>query len=197
MPKKLDVSIEVPDELDIEHLRGKGKLDHEDELPDTPAPRGASLAPPPANVERVFEFNPSYLQQLKDMGFPENGAKKALWHTKNEGVEQATNWLFEHINDLDFGDPFVVPDTTVSTGGGGGLAAPSLIGGLASGGSSLNTGTGQQTVAEVGEQELASILSMGFDERQAKLALQLNVSPLKKWGLNLVIFQIFRPFRIT
>lgn len=80
-------------------------------------------------------FDEGTLAQLSEMGFPLEGCKRAIYHTKNEGVEQAMNWIMEHMADpgklrfmrkyfhfcfhyssdylfiyrIDFGDPFVQP----------------------------------------------------------------------------------------
>lgn len=45
------------------------------------------------------------------MGFPPEAAKKAVYFTQNQGLENATNWIMEHIADSDFADPFVPPGT--------------------------------------------------------------------------------------
>ena len=34
-----------------------------------------------------------------DIGFPLEGCKKAVFHTKNAGVEAAMNWVMEHMED--------------------------------------------------------------------------------------------------
>lgn len=44
-----------------------------------------------------------------DMGFPSNACQKALFFTKNSGLESATQWVMEHITDPDFSDPLVQP----------------------------------------------------------------------------------------
>jgi hypothetical protein len=40
------------------------------------------------------------VSQLVEMGFPRNACIKAVYHTKNAGVEQAMNWVMEHMDDL-------------------------------------------------------------------------------------------------
>ena len=49
------------------------------------------------------------LSQLVDMGFSRNGCMRALFETKNSGVEAAMNWVMEHMSDSNFNDPFVDP----------------------------------------------------------------------------------------
>lgn len=43
------------------------------------------------------------------MGFPPNACQKALFFTKNSGLEPATQWVMEHITDPDFSAPLVQP----------------------------------------------------------------------------------------
>jgi ubiquitin carboxyl-terminal hydrolase 5/13 len=95
---KLDVSVECPDELDISFLRGTGLLPSEEELPEL---RGHAPSPPPMDQE--------VLMNLQDMGFPLDACKKAIFFTKNSGLEPATNWIMQHIADDDFNAPFVPP----------------------------------------------------------------------------------------
>jgi ubiquitin carboxyl-terminal hydrolase 5/13 len=97
-PMKLDVSVECPDELDINFLRGTGKKPTEEELPELKG----NPPPPP-------EMDPNVLSSLQDMGFPTEACKKAIYFTKNTGLEAATNWIMQHIADEDFNTPFVVP----------------------------------------------------------------------------------------
>ncbi|GFQ97105.1 ubiquitin carboxyl-terminal hydrolase 5 [Trichonephila clavata] len=97
VPKKLDVSLDVPDELDLSALRGKGIQPGEEELPEA------------VSTEKEFEYNEALLYQLSDMGFHLNACKKALYYTQNEGIDSAMNWVMEHMNDPDFMDPFHPP----------------------------------------------------------------------------------------
>lgn len=48
------------------------------------------------------------------MGFNVESCKRAVFFTKNSGLENATQWLMEHITDFDFNDPFIPPGTKVS-----------------------------------------------------------------------------------
>ena len=95
---KLDVSVDCPDELDVSFLRGTGLLPSEEELPEL---KGRAPSPPPMDQE--------VLRNLQDMGFPGEACKKAIFFTKNSGLESATNWIMQHISDEDFSAPFVPP----------------------------------------------------------------------------------------
>lgn len=99
---KLDVSVDIPDVLDLSALRSTGLQSNEELLPDLDAP-------PPQP-----EFDENVIAQLADMGFPLEACKRAVFYTKNSGLEPATQWIMEHISDSDFGDPFVPPGTAVS-----------------------------------------------------------------------------------
>eukprot|EP00026_Physarum_polycephalum_P002958 Phypoly_transcript_02967.p1 GENE.Phypoly_transcript_02967~~Phypoly_transcript_02967.p1 ORF type:complete len:805 (+),score=171.44 Phypoly_transcript_02967:45-2459(+) len=112
VPKKLDVSIDAPQELDISNLRGHGRQPGEKEFPqDDSAP--AQPAEPTAEEEIV--------QALADMGFPRVRCVKAAIATKNAGAEQAMNWLMDHMDDADIDVP---PPAPAAKPAAGGKAAP-------------------------------------------------------------------------
>ncbi|XP_059141257.1 ubiquitin carboxyl-terminal hydrolase 5-like isoform X2 [Physella acuta] len=94
VPRKLDISLQVPDEIDLNTLRGHGLQYGEEELP-----VGDSPPEPPMEICEVT------VGQLVDMGFPKEACTKAVFHTKNQGVEVAMNWIMEHIDDPDFATP--------------------------------------------------------------------------------------------
>nr|XP_042913406.1 ubiquitin carboxyl-terminal hydrolase 5-like [Parasteatoda tepidariorum] len=102
VPKKLDVSIDVPDILDLGVLRGMGIQPDEEELPEAPS------------SENEFQYNEALLYQLSEMGFPLDGCKRALYETQNLGIGAAMNWVMEHMNDEDFDAPFHLPGTKQS-----------------------------------------------------------------------------------
>uniref|UniRef100_A0A6P7GSY8 Ubiquitin carboxyl-terminal hydrolase n=1 Tax=Diabrotica virgifera virgifera TaxID=50390 RepID=A0A6P7GSY8_DIAVI len=99
VPIKLDVSIEMPDVLDVSSLRGDGPQPTEELLPELQVP-----PPAPSMDEGV-------ISQLMEMGFPIDACKRAIFQSGNAGVEPATAWIMEHIADADFTDPFVPPGT--------------------------------------------------------------------------------------
>ncbi|KAF2345945.1 Zinc finger UBP-type, partial [Trinorchestia longiramus] len=96
-PVKLDVSVTMPDVLDLSVLCSTGRPQGEQIMPDE-AP--AALAAQPAIDEEV-------VQQLVGMGFPEEGCRKAVHFTGNQGSEAAMNWILEHMGDPDFSQPLV------------------------------------------------------------------------------------------
>ncbi|KAG7308444.1 hypothetical protein JYU34_005650 [Plutella xylostella] len=110
-PAKLDVSVDMPWEVDLSCLRGHGQQPGEELLPES-AP---AEQPPPT-------FDEALLAELLDMGFPLEACKKALYFSNNGGLEAASHWLMEHMTDWDFGHPFQPPAAAA-----GAAAAPANI----------------------------------------------------------------------
>ena len=111
-PKKLDVLVPMPEKIDLEQLRGAGIQPGETPLPeadDADAGAGAGAAddgaPPPAAAP--LEPDPAIVTQLVSMGFSENGSRRAAGATRNAGAEPAMEWVFAHMEDPDFNDPYV------------------------------------------------------------------------------------------
>ncbi|KAL0268266.1 UNVERIFIED_CONTAM: hypothetical protein PYX00_010277 [Menopon gallinae] len=100
---KLDVSIDMPDVLDLAQIRGHGIQPGEEPLPEI------TETPPP------FKFDDAILAELISMGFHPEACKKALYYTKNQGIHEAVNWLNVHCVDYDFQSDFVPPGTDVSS----------------------------------------------------------------------------------
>lgn len=128
-PKKIDVSMEVSDELDLNHLRGTGLQPDETSMPSGSSiiyfknsrtliemlylikisedDSGNSSASNSAEVS--VQVNEVLLQQLVEMGFSVEGCKRALINTGNNNIEAAMNWVFEHSSDPDFDTPYQAP----------------------------------------------------------------------------------------
>ncbi|KAH8302678.1 hypothetical protein KR044_009390 [Drosophila immigrans] len=105
VPKKLDVSVDMPDELDLSVWRSSGGLQ-----------AGEEQLPEPAAETPKFVFDETFMSELLTMGFPQEACKRACFHTKNLSLEAASNWLMEHIADPDISDPFEVPNTRIGDG---------------------------------------------------------------------------------
>ncbi|KMS98384.1 hypothetical protein BVRB_4g093360 isoform D [Beta vulgaris subsp. vulgaris] len=95
VPKKLDVYIDVPDIIDISHMRSKGLQPGEEILPEIDGE--AEFTGPVANEDIV--------SQLLSMGFGQLLCEKAAINTSNVGVEEAMNWLLSHMDDPDIDEP--------------------------------------------------------------------------------------------
>uniref|UniRef100_A0A673W939 Ubiquitin carboxyl-terminal hydrolase n=1 Tax=Salmo trutta TaxID=8032 RepID=A0A673W939_SALTR len=150
VPKKLDVSIDVPDTLDLTALRGTGQQPGEELLPE--------VAPPPLMTPDVEVKAPvlddSTVSQLCEMGFPLEACRKAVYYTGNTGIDAAMNWVMGHMDDPDFSAPMVLPGTS---------SAP-----------------GTTPTESVSEEHLATIVSMGFSRDQATRALRATSNVLER-----------------
>ncbi|KAI3466170.1 hypothetical protein Pfo_022833 [Paulownia fortunei] len=93
VPKKLDVYIDVPDTIDISNMRSKGLQPWEELLPDSAA------------EDAGINANEDIVHQLLSMGFQYLHCQKAAISTSNAGVEEAMNWLLNHMNDADIDEP--------------------------------------------------------------------------------------------
>ncbi|KAG2682055.1 hypothetical protein I3760_11G172800 [Carya illinoinensis] len=96
VPKKLDVYIDVPDIIDISHMRSKGLQPGEELLPDVPEGDREPNKPLP---------DEDIVSQLVSMGFNHFHCEKAAVRTSNTGVEEAMNWLLSHMDDPDIDVP--------------------------------------------------------------------------------------------
>ncbi|XP_007422845.1 ubiquitin carboxyl-terminal hydrolase 13 isoform X2 [Python bivittatus] len=155
IPKKLDVSIDMPDLLDISHLRATGLQPGEEELPD--------ISPPVIIPDdpKAPDFDESSVMQLAEMGFPLEACRKAVYYTGNMGAEVAFNWIIAHMEEPDFAEPLSIP-------GYGGTAFPGT------GGSGV-PGLDNQPPEEM----VAIIASMGFQRNVAIQALRATNNNLE------------------
>lgn len=110
-PRKLEVNIDVTDEIDFSSLRSTGPQHGEDIVPDeAEGVNGVeALAQPQVTV------NEGAVAQLMDMGFGMNGCIRALSAVGGSNVDLAMNWIFEHNNDPDFNDPLPEPGSAGSS----------------------------------------------------------------------------------
>ncbi|KAH9612600.1 hypothetical protein KSS87_003752 [Heliosperma pusillum] len=98
VPKKLDVYIDVPDIIDISHMRSRGLQPEEELLPDE-----ADFSEAEQSIG--LEASEEIVSQLLSMGFGQNICEKAAISTSNAGVEEAMNWLLSHLDDPDINAP--------------------------------------------------------------------------------------------
>jgi ubiquitin carboxyl-terminal hydrolase 5/13 len=98
-PIKLEVNVDVPEEIDLEPYRSAGPAEGENLIPmegesgeaSTPAAaRSSAPAPTPAASTTIDE---NALSQLMDMGFTLNSCKRALSAVGGSNVEAAMNWV--------------------------------------------------------------------------------------------------------
>ena len=112
-PIKLEVNLDIPEDLDLSEYKAKGPQEGEELVPEEEE-SSKSVASKP-------EINEGALSQLMDMGFSLNGCKRALTAVGGSDTEAAMNWIFEHNMDPDFNDPLPEP-------GGASASAPSSDG---------------------------------------------------------------------
>ncbi|KAM4636510.1 ubiquitin carboxyl-terminal hydrolase 5 isoform 1-T1 [Discoglossus pictus] len=172
VPKKLDVSIDVPDELDLSQFRGGGLQGGEEELPDvapplvTPDdPKGSlgfhgnddddSYCSPHFSSPTSPVLDESVVTQLIEMGFPAEACRKAVYYTGNSGAEAAMTWVMSHMDDPDFASPMVVSGSSTPAAVIAGADPPS-------------------------EEHIATIISMGFSQEQAVRALRSTSNSLER-----------------
>ncbi|CEM14944.1 unnamed protein product [Vitrella brassicaformis CCMP3155] len=146
---KLEALVEMPSEIDLEMLRGKGPQPDETELPSEPdaatAGAGGGAAPAAAADAAPDEM---VVAQLMSMGYSKNAAKRASLAAPNATADAALEWLFGHMDDPDLNDPPVTPQPAAAGGGGGGGGA-----------------------AQLDDEKVANLMSMGFEKDQAECAL--------------------------
>mmetsp|Transcript_10448 Transcript_10448/g.16184 ORF Transcript_10448/g.16184 Transcript_10448/m.16184 type:complete len:882 (-) Transcript_10448:46-2691(-) len=99
-PRKIEVNIDVPEEISLQELKGTGPQEGEKLVPEETEGGGEATSAPAAPT-----IDEGALGQLMDMGFTMNGCKRALTAVGGSNVEAAMNWVFEHSTDPDFNDP--------------------------------------------------------------------------------------------
>lgn len=107
-PKKLDVSLQVDDIIDLTRLRSSGLQPGEELLPDRQIDPGSGS---PSRSSSIFSFDQSSLGQINsivEMGFTIDAAKRAVYSTSGGGLDAALSWLFEHKDDVDLNEPFTL-----------------------------------------------------------------------------------------
>uniref|UniRef100_A0A8K9V1Y4 Ubiquitin carboxyl-terminal hydrolase n=1 Tax=Oncorhynchus mykiss TaxID=8022 RepID=A0A8K9V1Y4_ONCMY len=178
VPKKVDLSIDMPDFLDLSRLRGTGLQAGEQELPDLTPP---IVLPEDTRGKKGFfrtkiltnlyqsthswapEIDESAAMQLAEMGFPLEACRKAIYYTGNMGPEMAFNWIIAHMEEPDFAEPlalptFMEPGPSVASSG---LAATPLDN-------------------HPPEESIAILTSMGFPRRHTVQALKATNNNLER-----------------
>ncbi|KAL4608210.1 ubiquitin carboxyl-terminal hydrolase 13-like [Arapaima gigas] len=158
IPKKLDVSVEMPDFLDLSRLRATGLQAGEEELPDVAPP----IVTPedPRGTSTSLEADESAVMQLAEMGFPLEACRKAVYYTGNMGAEMAFSWILAHMEEADFAEPLAVPGSAQV-----GPPTHSLASFLA---------------WQPPEESVAIVTSMGFPRQLALQALQATNNNLER-----------------
>jgi ubiquitin carboxyl-terminal hydrolase 5/13 len=160
-PIKLDVSLQVPETLDITSLRSEGLKQGEVELSDEVAAEIAAAAA--ASQLPTIALNENVIQQLVDMGFSREGSRRAAYHTRDANdAEAAVNWCMAHMEDDDFNAPFEMPNSR-----------PAAV--------------ASKAAKVYDEEKIDSIVPLGFSRAQAIKALEatgMNVERAVDWIFN-------------
>uniref|UniRef100_A0A8B9JY33 Ubiquitin carboxyl-terminal hydrolase n=1 Tax=Astyanax mexicanus TaxID=7994 RepID=A0A8B9JY33_ASTMX len=186
VPKKLDVSVDVPDFLDLNRLRGMGLQAGEEELPDLTPPivipedtRGLMCVPMFGDgvcscthvclclsdrlcLSSALEIDEAAVMQLAEMGFPLEACRKAVYYTGNMGAEMAFNWIIAHMEEPDFAEPLAVPAYMEPD-----LPSPSLP-------------TATPLDNQPPEESIAILTSMGFPRHHTIRALRATNNNLER-----------------
>ena len=147
VPTKAAVPIKFSESLSLNEYKGKGILTGETGLPEDEENKD----------DNEIQFNPSFINNLMEMGFTEDKAKHGLFATDNVGIEPAMNWLFEHMDDASIELPFVAPSKENSK------------------------------QASVDSEKLNNLINMGFSELLSTKALIVNsgnVEAAVEWLFN-------------
>lgn len=89
-PIKLEISIQVPDELDLTNFKSKGPTEGEALIPDDATVNDQESSKPKSPTALIDEIA---LSQLMDMGFSLNSCKRALVAVGGNSVEAAMGWV--------------------------------------------------------------------------------------------------------
>lgn len=194
MPKKLDACVNMPLNLDLEHLRSKGLQPGEVVMADNDndnntgssniinnnrensasSAAGAGAVVPDAGI----------VKQLMDMGFSENGSKRAAIATNNSSTQANVEWVFAHMSEANFNDP--VEEEQVS-------AQPQQP--------SSDNSKGNGVGVEISAEAIGSLTVMGFTGEQSKAALMAVGGSLERaadWlfshadGLDAAVNEVMR-----
>ena len=164
-PQKINASVPVPDTIDLDAYRGLGGLQPGEEFL-----AGGNSAATKAPKKDVVP-NEAIVTALIDMSFSPVLAKFAALSTGNSNVDAALNWVFEHMDD----GPVTEADLDALVARLGGTTTTTAAAAAAS------------KQVKFGAGEISMIVSMGFTEKQAALALKNtdgNVERAADWLLS-------------
>lgn len=106
VPVKLEVNIDISEQIDLSTFKFDGIKDDESLIPDDEQDNNNSNNNENGiSIQSQTAIDEGSLSQLMDMGFSMYGCKRALTAVGGSDVEAAMNWVFEHNMDPDFNDP--------------------------------------------------------------------------------------------
>jgi ubiquitin carboxyl-terminal hydrolase 5/13 len=165
---KITARIDVPEELDLTPYRGAGPQPGEQVISGTASASGGSgTAAASGAAAAPFVINEELVQGLMQMGFTENGCRRAAIATHNADLETAMNWICEHMEDPDFNDAPVLPQPVTTSG-----AAPQSA-------SAANASGSAPAAAD--PEAVMMLTSMGYTEAQVGAALQATDNNIERY----------------
>jgi len=138
-PIKLKHTVEPPERLDLSSMRSNGLQENETAMQEDSSGGGSGGS----GGSNKIEPDATIVQAIVGMGFSENAGKRAALATSNAGSQQATEWIFGHMEDADLNNPIAETSSSSSSTTGSSID-PTLI---------------------------AQICNMGFSSEQAEFAL--------------------------
>uniref|UniRef100_A0A0R3RG58 Ubiquitin carboxyl-terminal hydrolase n=1 Tax=Elaeophora elaphi TaxID=1147741 RepID=A0A0R3RG58_9BILA len=96
--KKLDVNVEMPDEIDLGAFRGRGKQPEEMLLPHESAKSELTL------TRSLPDIDPDVFSRLCRSGITPEAARRAIHMTKNIGFDAALDWFMHSVGDRDINE---------------------------------------------------------------------------------------------
>jgi ubiquitin carboxyl-terminal hydrolase 5/13 len=112
---KLEVNLDIPEEINLTTLKATGPQDGENLVPEEDEAASGN------NANAASQIDEQALLQLMGMGFSMNGCKRALTAVGGSNVKAAMNWVFEHNSDSDFNDPLPGAGPSAPSGGNSGV----------------------------------------------------------------------------
>merc|ERR1711892_876922 len=100
-PKKLNLSVDFPDTLDLSEWKARGVQEGEQLI------EASNSGGPHDQSDEQVVIDEQLVSQLSEMGYPYHASRKALYHS-NQQLEASLEWLMNHIGDDDFDSPLVV-----------------------------------------------------------------------------------------
>ncbi|XP_078725770.1 LOW QUALITY PROTEIN: ubiquitin carboxyl-terminal hydrolase 13-like [Lampetra fluviatilis] len=204
VPKKIDVSVDMPDELDLNELRGTGLKAGEEELPDISPPGLLSSSPSlrrrgtglhrswgggqdeddedddengdGEGMRRVPFLDEVAVSTLEEMGFPREACRKAVYFSGSLGLEPAVDWIMNHLDDPNLAEPLHIPGL-LSPPCGERATEDGELGGRRQHGRRRMSRPSQPPPPE---ESVAMIVSMGFTRSRAFRALTANNNNLER-----------------
>jgi ubiquitin carboxyl-terminal hydrolase 5/13 len=150
-PIKLDVSLQVPDVINLSRFGSNPRKENEIELKDDDDEQVATN-------QAEIKLNETTIGHLMDMGFSLEGSKRAAYNTREANdLESAVNWAVGHMEDADFNTPFQLPKPTPSS-----------------------TAKSPGNSKTYDEDAISSIVSFGFTRTQAMKALDATNNNLER-----------------